>query len=88
MSCVPQAMRAYASSCPRDGRGWLPGGGKSSPRGGGGGRAAAPPGKGESLFVGPSRPRTAAARALVAGTTLHPVVCLGWGTLCEVHCNG
>ena len=40
------------------------------------------------MFVGPSRPRTAAARALLAGTTLHPVVRLGWKPLCEVHCNG
>ena len=44
--------------------------------------------KHESLFVGPSRPRTAAARALLAGTSLHPVVRLGWDALCEVHCNG
>lgn len=43
---------------------------------------------GGSVFVGPSRPRSAAARALLAGTMLHPVVQLGWQPLCEVHCNG
>lgn len=43
---------------------------------------------GGSVFVGPSRPRSAAARALLAGTLLHPVVQLGWQPLCEVHCNG
>lgn len=79
-----QALRNYAAS--KDGApgGWVPGGkagGRSAAAGG-------PPGKPESLFVGPSRPRTAAARALLAGTTLHPVVRLGWKPLCEVHCNG
>ncbi len=79
-----QALRNYAAS--KDGApgGWAPGGkagGRSAAAGG-------PPGKPESLFVGPSRPRTAAARALLAGTTLHPVVRLGWKPLCEVHCNG
>ncbi len=53
------------------------------------GQLTGPGGKGSSsMFVGPSRPRSAAARALLAGTTLHPVVQLGWQPLCEVHCNG
>ena len=53
------------------------------------GQLTGPGGKSSSsMFVGPSRPRSAAARALLAGTTLHPVVQLGWQPLCEVHCNG
>ena len=69
---APQALREYAA-------------GKAGGKLAGSGRL---PGKAEPMFVGPSRPRTAAARALLAGTTLHPVVRLGWKPLCEVHCNG